>query len=103
LIEELADLNNVRFQIVKSMLAEFPKLKIRIRKEIIIESLNSKEGIPIQNYLARVIENSKRQYERVSMRNDMHRTQKSSVPLWATLPMSSIKKNQKGKGYYVFK
>ena len=103
MIKELADLSDVRFQIIKNMIAEFPELKIRIKKEILIEGFNSKEGISVMDYLARVTENSKRQYERVSMRNDMHRSQKSSVPLWATLPMSSLKKNQSGKGYYVFK
>jgi hypothetical protein len=45
-------------------------LKINIRKELLVESINSKEGIPLKDNLARVTGNSKRQYERVTMKYD---------------------------------
>jgi hypothetical protein len=82
------DVNSIRLKIVKSMLAEFPELKVQITKSILIEP----------NSVIRNVEEKK-----VSLKEYLNSKNQKSIPDWAKLAIASKKKNKNVKDYYVFK
>jgi hypothetical protein len=94
------NIGEIRLQIIKSMLAEFPELKVQIRKEIHIQPLNSNmdKKIFLRDNLASVAYNSKNHFSKKA--GDNERT--TPVPLWAKLALATSKKEKNGR-YYVFK
>ena len=81
-------LNDLRLKIIKSMLAEFPDLKIQITKNILIE--------PKQ-------QNQKTEEKKVTLKEYLKTTSKDSVPDWAKLAIASGKRRKRKEGYYFFK
>ena len=100
---DLGELGNVRFQIVKSMLAEFPELKIIITKEILIEGVQPKQKMSLTDYLSGIGEKSRDYNQQKSKKNyQTNHQERESIPIWAKFSMATIRQDADSK-YYVFK
>jgi LPS O-antigen subunit length determinant protein (WzzB/FepE family) len=97
---DLSDLGDVRLNIIKRMLAEFPELKVQITKEIHIEGIQGN----IRNYINDVAQNSnsQRQHSSYTIKQKDKVKRNDSLPLWVKLNAASMKRSKNGK-YYVFK
>ena len=103
----IEDLGNIRLEIIKSMLAEFPDLRIKITKEILIEGINSSEGqFPLKDYLTNIANESRTYYHQSSKeiyrQSNKRKQTRDSVPLWAKFSMATVKQDSDGR-YYFFK
>ena len=106
MIEGLVDLDNVRFQIVKNMIAEFPELKIQITKEILVEGIQQNAPKDLKEYLSET-SNSSRHHWKVSQEDHMtthpRRYETKTFDLWAKFNMATQKNNSRTDRYYVFR
>jgi hypothetical protein len=92
-IPETAALGNIRHQIVKNMLAEFPDLKVRISKEINIQ------GLKLNDNLKNIFSINNQNRQRVNPK----RYETGSFSLWSKFSMATTKKVSNSSRYYVFK
>jgi hypothetical protein len=100
---DFGELSNVRFQIVKSMLLEFPELNIIITKEILIEGVKPEQKISLTDYLSGPGEKSILHNQQKSKNNyQTNHQERESIPIWAKFSMATIKQDADSK-YYVFK
>lgn len=106
------NLETLRLKIVKSMLAEFPELRIQISKSIMIEPLKTKPDLgdgPSQfnDYLSSIANNSRNYHLGKSRNSSNSKNSEESgsikqTPTWAKLAMASTN-NKTNDKYYVFK
>lgn len=100
---DLGELGNVRFQIVKSMLAEFPELKIIITKEILIEGVNPEQKRSLTDYLSGKGEKSRYYNQQKPKKNyQTDHQEKESIPGWVKFSRATIRHDSDNK-YYVFR
>lgn len=100
------DLNEVRYKIIKSMLTEFPELKIQLTKSVLIEAKKSakhdlEEEASLSDYLYKIAKNSMDQQKSSNQGSRLGlEDSEDSLSDWAKLAMAS--KNNKGNGKYYF-
>lgn len=80
------DLDKVRLNIIKTMLEDFPQLKLQIRNILTVEPKNEVQ-----------------ESRRIELREFLKSPSEDTIPDWIKLAVASKKKDQNKKEYYFFR